>query len=68
MKILNIVLVIIMCIGVLFIISGYKTKFLPDNLETENFDIFSENDQLSENDQFNEKNVNTKNRVGFFYN
>jgi hypothetical protein len=62
MKILDIILVIMMCIGVLFIISGYKTKFLPDNLDIENFDIFNENNDSKENI------LNQKNRVGFFYN
>jgi uncharacterized ion transporter superfamily protein YfcC len=64
MKILDIILVIMMCIGVLFIISGYKTKFLPDNLDTENFDIF--NEQSNENEQSNNEQSNEKNRIGFF--
>ena len=62
MKILDIVLVIMIVIGILFIISGYKTKFLPDDLDIENFDIFNENNDSKENI------LNEKNRVGFFYN
>lgn len=71
MKILDLLICLLIFIGFLFILSGFKDKFVPEKIENfiENYEnINNENNSLdSETINENEKLKNVfKNRIGIF--